>query len=136
MESLVHYQTLLVQHHHAALGDEECERLRANSLELLQQLEAQDLLRKQRYRDIGQYNVYHKSYHVFAKKPFRLLISCAHSIISSIKPVTSTAFCSLDIAARWQSNDYWKRVGGSAKRLNSLGVWHLHGGRDAVGKFG
>lgn len=53
MESLVHYQTLLVQHHHAVLGDEECERLRANSLELLQQLEAQDPLRKQRYRDIA-----------------------------------------------------------------------------------
>jgi hypothetical protein len=63
MESLVHYQTMLVQRHNAALGDEECERLKASSLELLQQLEAQDPLRKQRYRDIGQCSVHHNPYH-------------------------------------------------------------------------
>lgn len=63
MESLVHYQTMLVRRHNAALGDEECERLRVNSLELLLQLEAQDPLRKHRYRDIGQYRVHHDSYH-------------------------------------------------------------------------
>lgn len=62
MESLVHYQTMLVQRHNAALGDEECERLRVNSLKLLLQLEAQDPLRQQRYRDIGQCSV-HCSYH-------------------------------------------------------------------------
>lgn len=53
MESLIHYQTLLVRHHHAALGEEECERLRVNSHELLRKLEALDPLRQQRYRDIG-----------------------------------------------------------------------------------
>jgi hypothetical protein len=58
MESLVHYQMLLVRHHSTTLGGEGRERLRANSLELLQQLEAQDPLRKQRYRDIGQDDVH------------------------------------------------------------------------------
>lgn len=68
MESLVHYQTLLVQHHAAALGDGEYEQLRTNSLELLQQLETQDPLRKQRYRDIGQYGVHRKSHNRFCKE--------------------------------------------------------------------
>jgi hypothetical protein len=49
MESLVHYQTLLIRRHYAVLGDEECERLRAASLDLLQQLEVLDPLRS---RDI------------------------------------------------------------------------------------
>jgi len=53
LESLVHYQTLLVRRHYAVLGEEECERLRAESLEWLQQLEVLDPLRKQRYRDLA-----------------------------------------------------------------------------------
>jgi len=53
MESLVHYQTLLIRGHYTALGDEECDRLRANSLELLRQLEVLDPLRRQRYRDLA-----------------------------------------------------------------------------------
>lgn len=68
MESLVHYQTMLVRRHNAALGDGECGRLRANSLELLQQLEAQDPLRKQRYRDIGQCSVHYDSYRCCCEK--------------------------------------------------------------------
>ena len=62
MESLVHYQILLVRRHHAALGDEECERLRANSFKLLQQLETLDPLRGQRYRDLGECGVHRESY--------------------------------------------------------------------------
>ena len=57
MESLVHYQILLVRRHRTVLGDEECERLRVNSLELLQQLEVLDPLRGQRYRDLGEHSV-------------------------------------------------------------------------------
>ena len=63
MESLVHYQTLLIRRHCAVLGDEECERLKTKSLDLLQQLEALDPLRKQRYRDLGERSVHHESYH-------------------------------------------------------------------------
>ena len=85
MESLVHYQTMLVQRHNAAVGEEECERLRAYSLELLQQLEAQDPLRMQRYRDIGQYSVIT----IVAKKLVCLHIHCVYSVILSVKSVTS-----------------------------------------------
>jgi len=63
MESLVHYQALLIRRHYAVLGDEECERLRADSLGLLQQLEVLDPLRKQRYRDLGEHSVHHGSHH-------------------------------------------------------------------------
>ena len=63
MESLVHYQALLIRRHYAVLGDEECERLRADSLDLLQQLEVLDPLRKQRYRDLGEYGIHHESHH-------------------------------------------------------------------------
>jgi len=73
MESLVHYQTLLVRRHHAALGDEDCERLRANSLELLQKLEMLDPLRKQRYRDLGENMI---PITVFAAKLKLFAISC------------------------------------------------------------
>ena len=59
MESLVYYQTLLIQGHYAVLGVEECQRLRANSFNLLQQLEVLDPLRKQRYRDLGEHSVHH-----------------------------------------------------------------------------
>jgi len=63
MESLVHYQALLIRRHCAALGGEECERLRANSLELLQRLEVLDPLRKQRYQDLGESGAHHEFYH-------------------------------------------------------------------------
>jgi len=63
MESLVHYQALLIRRHYTVLGDEECERLRADSLDLLQQLEVLDPLRKQRYRDLGEHGVHHESHH-------------------------------------------------------------------------
>lgn len=72
MESLVHYQTLLVRRHYAALGDEGCERLRADSLELLQRLEELDPLRKQRYRDLGECSVHHESY----RRLYERLIFC------------------------------------------------------------
>jgi len=70
MESLVHYQTLLARHHYGALGEEECEGLRAKSLDLLQRLEVLDPLRRQRYRDLGECSVRRGSYHrAFGKKP-------------------------------------------------------------------
>jgi len=75
MESLVHYQILLVRRHHAALGDEECERLRANSLELLRQLEVLDPLRGQRYRDLGE-----RSVHLIAREEAHYLLISGHSI--------------------------------------------------------
>ena len=75
MESLVHYQTLLVRHHDAVLGDEECERLRVNSLELLKQLEVLDPLRKQRYRDLGRCGVHRESYHRFCEETHCAFIS-------------------------------------------------------------
>lgn len=90
MESLVHYQTMLVQRHNRALGDDERERLRSNSLKLLQQLEAQDPLRKQRYRDIGQCSLYHNSYHRRCEEIRLFTHSCAYSIILCIKWMTST----------------------------------------------
>lgn len=77
MESLVHYQTLLTRRHFAVLGDEECERLRASSLDLLHRLEVMDPLRKQRYRDLGEPNVHHGSHHGLAKK----LVSFTYSFL-------------------------------------------------------
>jgi len=75
MESLAHYQILLVRRHHAALGDEECERLRASSFKLLQQLELLDPLRGQRYRDLGEYGVRRESYRLRRSSLFTDLVS-------------------------------------------------------------
>ena len=75
MESLVHYQTLLVRRHHAVLGEEVCERLRADSLELLRRLEVLDPLRKQRYRDLGERSVHDESYRRLCEEAHFLPIS-------------------------------------------------------------
>lgn len=79
MESLVHYQTMLVRHHNAALGEEERERLRANTFELLQQLETQDPLRKQRYRDIGQCGAHPDSYHRYFEETRFVYLSLVYT---------------------------------------------------------
>ena len=70
MESLVHYQTLLVRRHYVVLDKEECERLRTSTLDLLQRLEVLDPLRKQRYRDLGERSVHHECYHPVCEKPW------------------------------------------------------------------
>lgn len=90
MESLVHYETLLVRRHCAVLGDEECERLKANTLELLRQLEVLDPLRKQRYRDLGERNVHHESYRRFDEETRFVYSFLGHSINCSIKSMTLT----------------------------------------------
>ena len=75
MESLVHYQTLLVRRHYAVLGDEVCKRVRADSLELLQRLEVLDPLRRQRYRELGECGVHRESYRRLYDETHFLLIS-------------------------------------------------------------
>ena len=89
MESLVHYQTLLARRHFAVLGDEECERLRASSLDLLQRLEVMDPLRKQRYRDLGESSVHHRSHHGLAKKLvlFTCFLGAQHRPLHQINDV-------------------------------------------------
>lgn len=87
MESLVHYQTLLIRRHYAVLGDEEREGLRADSLDLLQQLAALDPLRKQRYRDLGEHSVHHESHHPLCEEirlfTYMFLVGTASSIPSN-----------------------------------------------------
>ena len=53
MESLVHYKQLLARVHASSLGEKRTLALRAECKTLLEQLEAQDPMRRQRYRDIG-----------------------------------------------------------------------------------
>ncbi|KZV64464.1 cytochrome P450 [Peniophora sp. CONT] len=53
MESLVHYKQLLMRVHAATLGEDRAQTLRTDCKSLLEQLEAQDPMRRQRYRDLG-----------------------------------------------------------------------------------
>ncbi|VDC07114.1 unnamed protein product [Peniophora sp. CBMAI 1063] len=53
MESLVHYKQLMVRAHSRTLGEDRARTLRAECKSLLEQLEAQDPMRRQRYRDLA-----------------------------------------------------------------------------------